>query len=200
MGRRRYVQNLYFYVIWVLVFLMVGCDTGIEDSPDPGILRITLESDQSDTTIIIVRDTLTVSYEDIFRIKIFQGKAFQDSMYGVLYDTITSNSQIEKYYNLIRRENNQYVRFTIFESFLPPFNFNKVSFGIDATSLKLKNFDLIEVVTPSNYFIELPVDFNVSGNGLTEVNVRVAPFKYIERYKDIYIFAPEMEVIGVNYY
>ncbi|OGB61741.1 MAG: hypothetical protein A2Y94_12605 [Caldithrix sp. RBG_13_44_9] len=188
-----------FVFIIFLMLLFGSCDTGIEDSPDPGILRITLESDQSDTVIVIVTDTLTVSDDDILLMSIFQGRVFQDSTYGVLYPTISSTRQEEIFYNLILRESGQYKRFTIFETYVPPGFYNRIEYGIDSRFLKLKNFDLIEVITPDNYFLKLPTSFEVKSNGITEVNVSVKPFQYIIRYRDIYLFQPEMEVVGINH-
>jgi hypothetical protein len=195
---KRHIPILIY--LGILILFLIGCQTGIEDSPDSGILRVTLESDPSDTTIIIVTDTLTVSDQDVFLVNIFQGKAYQDSTFGVLYDTLTSNRQKEIFYNLIFRKENIYQRFTIYESYLPPFDYNMIEFGLDAEFIKLKNFDVITVETPPNFFLQLPVDFEIRENTITEINVQVSPFKYIERVKDTYIFAPEMEIIGVNYF
>ena len=184
----------------LICLLFFACSSGIEFSPDPGILRITLESDQADTTISIVTDTLTVSDNDVFRITIFQGKVYQDSTFTVLYPTIESNSQEERAYNLITRENHQYQKFTIFESYVPPFKYNKIQFGLDSDFLKLRNFDKIQVVTPNNFFLILETDFEVHENRMTEVNLRVSPFENVVRYKDTYIFAPIMEVVGIKSY
>ncbi|OPX35435.1 hypothetical protein B1H10_01285 [candidate division KSB1 bacterium 4484_188] len=186
--------------IALICLLFFACSSGIEFSPDPGILRITLESDQADTTITIVTDTLTVSDNDVFRITIFQGKVYQDSTFTVLYPTIESNSQEERAYNLITRENHQYQKFTIFESYVPPFKYNKIQFGLDSDFLKLRNFDKIQVVTPNNFFLILETDFEVHENRMTEVNLRVSPFENVVRYKDTYIFAPIMEVVGIKSY
>jgi hypothetical protein len=196
-------KRMYFLTLFLLsTFLLyqTGCDPGIEDSPEPGILHVTLESEQSDTVIVIVTDTLTVSDNDFFIISIFQGKVYQDSTYGILYPTLRSTSQVERFYNLITRENNEYQRFWIFETYLPPLQYNKIEFGIDSRYLKLRNFDNIDVITPDNYYIKLPANFEIRSKGITEVNVRVKPFQSITRYRDIYLFQPEMEVIGVNYY
>ena len=193
----KYAVGSYFFFI-ILFFILGGCDTCIEDSPDPGILRITLESDQSDTVIVIVTDTLTVSDEDVFLMSVFQGQVFEDSTYGILYPTLSSTRQEEIFYNLIWREGGQYQRFSIFESYVPPGSYNKIKFGIDSRFLKLENFDVIEVLTPDNYFLELPTSFEVKSNGTTEVNVSVKPFQYIIRYRDIYLFQPEMEIVGIN--
>jgi hypothetical protein len=190
-----------FMGLSMVMFLMfTHCDPNIEDSPEPGILRVTLESDPTDTTIVIVTDTLTVSDGDVFFISIFQGRSYQDSTWGILYPSIESYQQQELFYNLINRENNEYLRFKIFESHLPPMAYDRIQFGIDSRYLKLRNFDEITVITPNNYYLTLPVNFEIRENGVTEVNVMVAPFKYIERYKDTYLFQPEMEVVSVNYY
>jgi len=74
----------------ILFSVFSACDPKIEDSPQPGILRVTLESDPTDTTIIIVTDTLTVSDGDVFLISIFQGRSYQDSTWGILYPSIES--------------------------------------------------------------------------------------------------------------
>jgi hypothetical protein len=182
------------------LIIFLSCDENIEDSPAPGILRVTLESDPADTTIIIVTDTLTVSDGDVFLISVFQGRSYQDSTWGILYPSIESSRQEEMFYNLIDRENNIYNRFKIFESHLPPRAYDRIQFGIDSRFLKLRNFDEITVITPNNYYLNLPVNFEIRENTITELNVMVAPFIYIERYRDIYLFQPEMEIVGINYY
>ncbi|RQW02811.1 MAG: hypothetical protein EH225_08010 [Calditrichaeota bacterium] len=200
MTRKRGGLILSIIFIFFASIQLFNCSAGIEDSPSPGILRVTLESHPADTTIIIVTDTLTVSDNDVFLISIFQGKVYQDSTYGVLYPELQSYSQEQRFYNLIEREESQYQKFTIFESYVPPFAYNKIQFGIDSRFLKLRNFDQITVVTPTNYFLDLPANFEVFENRITEVNVRVKPFEAVTRFKDSYIFEPEMEVSNVIYH
>ncbi len=194
------VGNAILLAITILLMSLAGCGSGIEDSPAPGILRITLESNQTDTVIIIVKDTLTVSDGDNFRVSIFQGRVFQGNTYGILYPSLTSTSQQERAYNLIARENNLYMRFQIFETYLTPGGYSDIEFGIDSEFLKLQNFDRIDVITPPNYYLKLPVNFDIHENRITEVNVRVSPFTYIVRYRDSYNFEPEMDIVGVTYY
>ncbi|MEJ2634038.1 MAG: hypothetical protein P8184_01950 [Calditrichia bacterium] len=200
MTRKIGFKYLILFVLGAFIFIYLGCNTGVESSPTPGILRITLESDPADTSIIIVTDTLHVSDKDGFRIKVYQGKVYHDTAYATLYPTLASNSQEELYYNLIVRENNQYSKFTIFESYVPPQKYDEVQFGIDSDYLKLKNFDMISVETPTNYFVNLKHDFEVFENKVTEVNIRVSPFKSVSRYKDKYIFEPQMQIADVKYY
>jgi len=189
---------LTFLVLILISLGLVNCKSGIEDSSEPGILRITLESDQTDTTIVFVTDTFTVSDRDTFLIEIFQGKVFKDSSYATLYPRVFLNTEIALRYNLLMRQNHQYQKLTIFESYVPPLTYDKIRFGIDSYYLKLLGFDKILVQTPPGYFLTLPVNIEVKENRVTEVNVQVAPFKNVIRYKDTYIFAPDMEVVDVK--
>jgi len=188
------------FVIGVVVYL-INC-SNIEPSPEPGILRITLASDPSDTTIVIVTDTFTVGESDSFGVTIFQGKVYRDSAYAVLYPTTRSYKQEDITYNLIKRENNQYHAYIIFESYVPPQDYNRIKFGMKATVLKFSNFDEIKVEAPqdSSLFVELEKHFTVYENRVTEVNVMLQPFRSISRYKDTYQFSPIVQITGVQYH
>ncbi len=183
------------------VFYLYNC-SNIENSPDPGILRVTLFSDSTDTTIIIVTDTFTVGLEDSFGVTIFQGKVYQDSAFAVLYPTLRSYKQEDIVYNIIKREGKQYVPFVIFESYVPPQDYNRVKFGIKPTVLKFSNFDEIKVESPqdSSEFVELYRPFTVFENKVTEVKIRIKPFQSIYRYRDTYLFDPIMEIVDVQYH
>ncbi len=183
------------------VFYFTNC-SNIEKSPDPGILRITLFSDSTDTTIVIVTDTFTVGLEDSFGVTIFQGKVYKDSAFAVLYPTLWSYKQEDIVYNLIKREGNQYMSFIIFESYVPPQDYNRIKFGIKPTVLKFSDFDEIKVESPqdSSEFIELERHFTVYENKVTEVKIQIKPFQSIYRYRDTYLFDPKMEIVDVQYH
>lgn len=182
--------------------LISGCDVGIEDSPDPGIIRVTLQAAPSDTSVIIVPDTLCVAPEDSFGVTIFQGKAYKDTISAVLYKSTTSTSQQDIIYNIIKIEHGEYQKFTIFESHLPPGNYNKIRFGMRAIVLKIGDFDEIAVEsTDMDYlFVELEQNFNISEDRITEINVQVSPFLSIQRYRDKYQFIPIVEINDIKYY
>ena len=200
---KKYLFSLFLLIVTVIVGIsLTNCSTGIESSPDPGILRIILESDPSDTTIIIVTDTFTVSEKDYLKAEVYQGKAYIDTVSAVLYPEVRSTRQEGVKYNIIARENNQYCEFTIFETHVPPDDYNRIQFGILADSLKLGSFDVIKVESAedSNLIVDLYKNFYVKENGTTEINVRIQPFKSIKRFKDTYRFSPKMEIFNVKYY
>jgi len=198
-----YTNKNYFTIYGLLVLgalglLIWGCDTGVETSPDPGVLRIVLQSEPSDTSIIIVADTLSVAPNDSFGVTIFQGKAFEDSTYAILYRTLKSTAQEDNIYNIIRIENGEYKQFTIFESYVPPGDYDKIQFGMNSNILKFSGFDEIKVETlDESKFVDLYHDFEVSANRTTEISIQISPFKSISRYKDSYRFSPQVQITNV---
>ncbi len=199
---KKCVKELVFLLLVLTLGAFLVTCSNIEPSPGPGILRVTLVSDPSDTTIVIVTDTFTVGESDSFGVTIFQGKVYRDSAYAVLYPTIKSYKQEDITYNLIKRENNQYHSYTIFESYVPPQDYNRLKFGMKATVLKFSNFDEIKVEAPqdSSLFVELEKQFTVYENRVTEVQVMLEPFRSISRYRDTYQFSPRVKITGVQYF
>ncbi len=183
----------------LLIFAATGCDTGVEVSPRPGILRVTLQSDPADTSIVIVKDTVRVAEGDSFGVTIYQGKVHNDSAFALLYTNPRAYQQQDVVYNIIKRQGGQYHKFTIFESHVPPFSYDKISFGMTPRILRLGTFE-IPVKAPSDIspFVELPVAFAVEEEGITEVEVRIRPFRSVRRYRDSYLFIPDVEVVSVK--
>ncbi|MBN1347770.1 hypothetical protein JXJ21_00010 [candidate division KSB1 bacterium] len=201
MIKKAYPIILSLALFWGITILLSGCDTGIETSPNPGILRITLESDPADTSILIVKDTFTVAEDDHFLVTIFQGKAYKDSSYALLYVNQKSYKEEQIVYNVISRENDEYTKYTIFESHLPPQHYTKIRFGITTSSLQLGNFS-IPVQAPENasLYVDLSRNFTISDNKMTEIQVQLSPFKSVQRYRDTYHFIPQVEITDVIYH
>lgn len=194
-------------IICLITFVVLFyCSTGIVPSPDPGILKVTLQADTADTLIVVTGDTLITIEGDSFNVKIYQGKAFiKDTTFAVLYQNSSEYYELEHNYNLLRRENNIYSEYTIFESFLPPDNYSKIKFGIAASLMVLTRGYAyggigIPMATPPNTspFIEFPIDFTIEENRVTEVNLEIKPLQSVIRYKDIYHFMPNIEVTSVS--
>src|SRR5690606_39362259 len=83
-----------------LVVTGVGCDTGVQESPEPGVLRVTMQADPADTTIVIAGQVLTVSPSDSFGVTIYQGRAFRDTLVSVLLQSMTSYREDRKIISL----------------------------------------------------------------------------------------------------
>ena len=188
--------------LWLIfvVGLLITCQNGIEPTPNPGIIRVVLQSSPDDTFIVIVKDTFVVSEKDSFGVTVFQGKVYSGKTYAILYPNLKSYQQVDKTYNLLRRDGDQYHPFVIFESYVPPGNYDSLQFGLKATVLKLKDFDLIRVESPPdlNPIVNLPASMRVEENKITEVVVYLKPFQSIQRYRDVYRFIPKVQVVKVQ--
>jgi len=183
----------------VTLLLAAGCDTGVEVSPQPGILRITLQSDPADTSIVIVKDTVRVAEGDSFGVAIYQGKVYSDSAFALLYVNPRAYQQQDVTYNIIKREGGQYHKFTIYESHVPPFSYDKITFGMTPRILRLGTFEIpVKAPTDVSPFVELHAQFHVEEKGVTEVELRIRPFRSVRRYRDSYLFIPDIEVVSVK--
>ncbi len=191
---------------WLVPFLWVGiaacwmgCSTGVEPSPKPGILEVTLQADPADTSILIVNRVFTVSEGDEFPVTVFQGRAYNDSTYGILFPTPESFREEQRQYNIIEMENGQYTRYTIFKSHLPPGQYERIEFGVTAKRLRIGTLEIpVEVPPEVEPFVELPAAFRIEENRTTVVHVYLKPFKSVRRYRDTYQFIPQAEVVGVE--
>ncbi|MFA3783307.1 hypothetical protein ABRY23_09620 [Melioribacteraceae bacterium 4301-Me] len=196
-------QHIFYIIVLALslVAFIVSCDTGVQSSPKPGILRIVLQSNPTDTSIIIINDTLTVSDGDNFRTTVFQGKAYSDSVFAILYPSINSYRQEDKVINVIERENNTYKPHIIFESYVPPGNYTSIVFGLTADLLHIGIFDIpVELPPNESKLVALPVNFEVAENKTTEIKVQLNPFKSVQRFRDSYYFNRQLEVVEVKYF
>ncbi len=185
-----------------IVAVIAGCKTGIEDSPQPGTVRVMLRADPADTTIVILTDTITVSNSDSIDLTMFQSKVFSGQKFAVLYQTKSSYRQEDVQYNVLRRENGEYATFTIYDSFVPPGSYTGLQLGITASILKLFGVAPIQLQlrpgAPS--LMSFSVNFDVVENRTTEITVEISPLKSLSRYRDIYYFDRQVTVSGVRTY
>lgn len=208
------IKAKYFIIIFisVITFLCLNCGTGVEDSPEPGIIRITLQSDPSDTILVERSDTFSVStkYSAIFMTKVYQGRVYKDSSFVVLFPSLQSYRQEDKLYNIIELDSvrSGYKVFTIFESFVPPGNYDILEFGVSPSrdhKLKIvatngKTFENpVELPPGEKLLMSFPIDFIIHSNKVTQIDVQVSPFKSIQRYRDLYRFYRKMNIIKVKY-
>jgi hypothetical protein len=201
MINKNYLNLIYSLSIGFICFGLISCQTGVESSPDPGTLRVILQSNPADTSIIIINDTLTISKYDNFRTIVFQGKAYSDTNFAILYPTIHSYRQEDDTLNIIYRENNTYKPYKIFESYLPPGNYTSIAFGLTANLLHINLFDIpVELPPDSPKVVTLPVNFQISQSGVTEIDVQLSPFKSVTRYRDSYYFNRQLKITAVKYF
>lgn len=204
-------KNVYRFVLFEIVCLITlvilfNCSTGIVPSPEPGIIKVTLQADPADTLIVVTGDSLITIDGDSCHVKIYQGKAFiKDTTFAILYQNTSDYYEVEHNYNLLKREKNIYKEYTIFQSFLPPDNYSKIKFAIISNFLLLtRGFAYggigipMQIPPKTSPFVEFPINFKIDEKSVTEIKVRIKPLQSVTRYKDIFYFVPNIEVISVS--
>lgn len=196
MMKKKYGNLLIFF--FVCLALMVNmCDMGIEPSPEPGLLRITLTSDSSETFVVVVKDTFNVAQKDSFGITISQGKIYRNNNLAFLYNDIDSY-ETESSCNILKREQDKYHSYIVYNSYVPPGDYDALEFSITANELKIGNL-IIPVNLPSGTSgikkIEQP--FKIKSSECTEIRLIIKPFSSVIRYRDTYQFLSKIEVESI---
>jgi len=201
----------YFNIIIVVIiscfviFFSFACDLGTRSapSPSPGVLRVTLQADFEDTFIIVGNDTLVVSLEDRFELTVYQGKIYNGDNYAFLFEDTTSYSIEDLTYNIFEIDSleNKYKKFTIYESYLSPRDYDRIQFGITPGILEIGDFTIpVKVPNGTNPIFDFFHEIQILENTITEINIQISPFKSVFRYRDLYHFIPLAEIISVNYF
>ena len=179
--------------------LVAGCTTGVEESPDAGILRVVMQSDPNDTTIESAGEVLTVSPSDSFGVTIFQGRAFRDTTFAVLFKSLDSYREQDFVYNVLGQEGGSYREYVIFESLVPPGEYDRLQFGVTADLLRIGTFEVPVQLPPEVHpSIDIDVDFFIDSDETTEIRLSLKPLSSVTRFRDTFLFQREFEVVGVN--
>jgi len=203
------MRNRKFFIIGLLscvAGLLFSCSTGVEPSPEAALLRITLQAAPSDSTVRIATQTMRAAPGDSLQINIFQGRAFSDSEYAVLRQRRDELFPQDHQYNILKRDSaNQLKRYTIFEYYVPPGEYDSLRFGISADFMLLTYgyaYGGIGVPMESpvgmNLLETIPVRYSMNEGELTEINLYLKPFASVERYRDLFLFTPQLELVSTN--
>lgn len=207
-------------VLAVLVVGGSGCKTAVEPSPEPGTLRVVFKSADNDTAIIIQNDTSRFSRWDNFNIIVSQCRLYMGENYAYVYNNPSSERKGDDTVNALAREwlngvpisfqdsdsitvaNSRFRRFVIFESYVPPGSYQKMSISVTASEMEffipkhyLNPVTLPPGVTPT---MEFPVDVTINERGVTEIELELSPYKSLRRYQDQFYFERKLVIKQVR--
>lgn len=197
-----------------------ACRTGVEPSPSPGILRVTLKANETDTTIIIQNDTSRFSRWDEFNLIVSRGKILRGANYALLYADPSIARVPGDTVNIIKREwlngvpikptdfteintrNSRYIKHVIFESYVPPGEYDSLSFSLMANEILIfvpkVYMNPVQLPPGTNPQMQFPVHITVAEGRVTQVNLEIFPFNSLYRFRDSYLFGRKMVVVGVD--
>ena len=185
----------------IILLILAACNNGVERSKDPGIIRVLLQSDPADTTIVILNKTYSVDSTSVFNVSVAQGKVYTDSFYNQLYHKINDFTDVQNTYNILEQENGVYKTIKLFEYYAPVNVYQKLQFSFTGTVVKIGGFSIpVELPEGESILVTFNHDFEVKENMVTEITVTIRPLESVVRFKDKYLFKRKMEITDVKYY
>jgi hypothetical protein len=203
-----------------IAIVLNGCQTGVEPSPDPGILRVTLKANEADTTIIIQSDTSRLSRWDEFNLAVSQGRLYRGSNYALLYVNRSIDRIAGSTVNILHREwlngvptkhtdvmeintkNSRYMTYVVFESFVPPGTYDSLTFTLMASEILIfipKVYqNPVQLPPGTRPPMQFTTSIKVNEGRVTQVNLEILPFRSLTRYRDSYLFDRKVNVVGVD--
>jgi hypothetical protein len=205
----------------LLAAAVLSCTTGVDPSPDPGIIRVMIKGVESDTMIVIQSDSSEFSRWDRFDLYLSTGRVYQGSNYATIYNNPSNERKGADTVNILAREwldgapitprdtaritpqNSRWISYLVFESYVPPGEYDRLYFSLTATEM--------EIFIPKHYLnpVQLPpgvqpgmsfdIPFSVTEGGTTEINLEIYPYQSLSRYRDAFFFDRKVVVSNVTW-
>lgn len=183
----------------LLSLIFFQCTNNVESNPDPGVLRIYLVTNQADTCIQMGFDSLTIINSDKFPLTITQMKAYTDEInYAQLFKDFEGYKDEDIEYNLFEREQDRFIPQKIVETYIPPNSYERVEFVVDTSGYVTIQGLAFPIETPDDYdpLISFDHNFTIDENQEYDIYIQFNAFQSITRWRDIYIFTKNFEIIN----
>jgi hypothetical protein len=190
------------YILLIITALfLVNCSTGVERSQNPGIVKIVLQSDQTDTSIVILDKIYAVDSSSFFSLQISQGKVYIDSFFSELLPELDDFQDNGRIYNILEKEDGVYKSIKLFETFAPVDDYTKLQFAVNANFLKIGGFlTPIELPEDAELLMDFERNFSVREDKTTEITIKIEPLRSVIRYKDSFHFLRKLEILNISYH
>ena len=188
-------------LIILIGLILMQCSTGVNRSPEPGIVKVVLQSEPSDTTIVILNETYSVDSNSVFLVQVAQGKVYIDSFYSDILPELDDFKDTGNRYNILEQEDGTYKKTKLFETYAPPDNYNNLQFALNASVLKIAEFQIpVQLPEGAQLLMDFEFPFTVKERMTTEIFMQIEPLSSVIRYKDSYIFIRKIEILNITYY
>lgn len=181
--------------------LAMGCDP-VGTSPEPGLLRVVLQPDPADSTIVIADQSYNINeVPALMPVSISQGRAYRDTSYAQLFrdaQDLTTEGEIR--INVLRRfAGGQSPAYQIYETLLPPAMYDSLQIVFNADQFLIGDF-VNEVSTPpgESPLVTFRQSFQIESEEITTVRITMRPLESLTRFKDVFYFTPEFNEPSVE--
>ncbi len=207
--------------VLVVVCFLHGCTTGVEPSPEAGIIRVTLKSDDADTVLVILGDSTRFSRVDWFYVVVSEGRLFKGANYADLYRTPSLERISSDTVNLLQRQwldgrlvtpsdplfeipayQTRYAKKTIFEWYVPPGSYDRLQFGLTGievfVAIPRRFRNPLERPKGVSRILNFPSPITIESGKTTQIDMEIYPFRSIRRFRDSYLFDPQINIERVK--
>lgn len=172
------------------------------DSPGPGIVEVLIKPDDADSIIVIAGDTVRPGNagSDSLALSGSQGRAFRGGDYAVLYRSLQDYLEITETYNPIRKTGNAYQTLLLFQSFLPPANYDSLTFMLSASYLQIGFYQIpLAPMQVTSDIVTVTQGFHIVEGKTTVITLKLKPFASLTRVGDSYMYSWVFDSVQINY-
>lgn len=181
--------------------LMMGCDP-VGTSPEPGLLRVTLQADPADSTITIADQVYNLNEVAAqMYVTVSQGRAYRDTTYAQLFqDPQDLSAEEEIFLNMLRRVgDNQTPEYRVYETLMPPATYDSLQIVFNASQFVVGDFqNEVNLQPGTSPLVTFQQSFQIESNEVTTVNLQMRPLESLTRFKDVFYFNPVLQVASVE--
>ena len=202
---RNIIYTGFYYLLllfMIIVFSTCSDINNVGDPSVPGIVRVVLQSDPDDTEMEILGEIIPVSDNDSLGVNVFQGKAWSvNDNYAILFPSVHHYFQDQFTLNVLKRADDTYLPYVVFESFVPAGNYNSISMGLDGLHLEIGVYSIpLTLPAGDELIMTFEGDYTVEEYAVTEIVVQLKPFASMTRFRDTYVFERVAEISEINYF
>lgn len=194
-----------------LALILCTCDTGVDPSPDPGVIRLLLEADAADSVVVIGSKRYALGNDTtsaLMRIRIGQALIYRDTTYAALYRRLNSFQIQDPLVDVLETDSEGSLsNHLLFESYLPPAAYDSLQLAMHVNLFRIQTLGRVTFNTFENE-VRLPPGaspvltfrqpFDITSRDTTVVQLRIRPLQSLTRYQDVYYFTPEVEIEDIE--
>ena len=202
----RHVMPCSLLLILSCVLAIAGCSDDYKivgvGSQGPGILQVIMKSDDADSILVIAGDSarVTEGSGDSLALSVSQGRAFRGADYATLYGSLQDYLQLIKTYNPIRKQSGTYQSLLLFQSYLPPANYDSLTFELNASYLQIGYYQIpLSPVQGAGDFVTFIQSFRIEEGRTTVVTLHVKPLSSLVRVGDSFQYSWIFDLVQITY-
>jgi hypothetical protein len=204
------LRNVHLCTGWATIACLLLAIQGCSDdyntvgvnSPRPGILQISLGSDDADNLLVFAGDSVRTQEgsADSLALSVGQGRAYRGQDFAILYKSLADYLEVTKTINPLRMRDGKYAEHLIFETTLPPAVYDSLKIGLTADFLQIGLYQIPLSPRPGeDEFVRFAQTLRIEEGRTTRVRLMIKPLASLQRVQDSYECSWIIELREIQY-